>query len=507
MKDSLRPRLREITHALATKIALLTVIFLVVPIVFYRLFQITDAQQRELLERATVQKGQLITLALEPHLESFFETLPEELQRMLDDISSDGTNVKVFMRLNSRVGPGAFFYIAASPALSLEELESERRSLIDTGIFGRLATTCDTRTDLMMRFDSPGGGAELLTSMTPVHAGDNCWVVLTSQSADSVHSAAIVQPIWQTTTIRVAALIYILSVIMVIWLFSDMWRSIDRFRLAARKIRTQGGGQASFRQMNTIPELVGVADDFDALVAALKESKDFIIEASEANAHALKAPLAVIAQAVEPLKRAIPKGDVPAQRSIDLIESSVARLDLLVSAARDIEQGAAEVIYPAVRRLNLSDYLPPLLQPFENKLVTQGRRLVLDLERGVYAYATEEALETIVENLVENAASFTPRGGTIHIGLSKSDSRVTLTVADNGPGVSETDLPHIFERYFSNRAAEAHDESNGNRLQNNHYGLGLWIVRRNVEGLGGSISARNRGTGGLIVTIGLRAHA
>src|SRR5262249_27366644 len=163
----------------------------------------------------------------------------------------------------------------------------------------------------------------------------SCWVVITTQATQAILSSSIGQSVWQTPTLHVAALVYLLSAVIVAWLFIGIWRNLDRFRTAARKIRRHGAGDVSFREMNTIPELNGVADDFDALVAALKQSKEFIVQAAEENAHAFKAPLAVIAQAIEPLKR-VAGSDEHAKRSIELIERSTARLDLLVSAARDL---------------------------------------------------------------------------------------------------------------------------------------------------------------------------
>jgi two-component system sensor histidine kinase ChvG len=79
-----------------------------------------------------------------------------------------------------------------------------------------------------------------------------------------------------------------------------------------------------------------------------------------------------------------------------------------------------------------------------------------------------------------------------------------LTIADNGPGVPEANLPLIFERYFSARS-QTRDCAPASAPTDNHYGLGLWIVRRNVEGLGGRISASNRDEGGFAVTASLRA--
>jgi two-component system sensor histidine kinase ChvG len=158
----------------------------------------------------------------------------------------------------------------------------------------------------------------MLTAMTPVHANGNCWVVISSENAASLTSWPVGSSFWNTPVLRVAAIIYLLSTVLLIGLFIQMWRNVERFRLAARRIRMQGA-QVSFRKINSIPELTRVTEDFDSLVDALIASQKRTREAAEENSHALKTPLAVIAQSVEPLKRAVPPSAAAAQRSIDLI--------------------------------------------------------------------------------------------------------------------------------------------------------------------------------------------
>lgn len=499
MGVSLRQKFRTFYRALAIKIIFLAVVFLVVPIIFYRLFQIADAQQTALLERTVEEKGQLIAAVLTAHLTHFQDESPEVLQRALDQIATRGTNIKILMRMDSGPGAGGFSYIASSPVVSPAYLAQERDKLISMGVFGRLNPACDAGISPTLRFTNPAGRTELLTSMTPLYIGSNCWIVITSQTTDAVLSTSIGQPVWRTPTVHIAVIVYFLSAVIVAWVFVDIWRNIARFRTAARKIRTQGESDVTFREMNTIPELNAVADDFDSLVGALKQSKQFIIQAAEENAHALKAPLAVIAQSVEPLKRAIPPSNLQARRSLDLIERSTVRLDLLVSSVRDLEQAAADVIYPNSRRLDLSAYLSQLVAAYEPTLTSENKKLQAKIEGDVHAYATEEAMEAILENLLENAASFTKPGGTVLVQLQTDRDTVELTVADSGPGVPPQHLPHIFERSYSVRP----EDRDGNTLvqAEQHYGLGLWIVRRNVEGLGGHISARNREEGGFAVTI------
>ena len=369
MTPSFKERVGNVYRALAIKIIFLAVVFLVVPIIFYRLFQLADAQQTELLQTTVEEKGNLVAAALKQRLENFDTESPETMQRALDDLVSGGANIKILLRNDGNAGVGGFLYVAASPSVTSDYLEQERAQLVKIGVFDRLAPTCDGETTPPVRFTNPAGRAEILTSMTPVHIGSRCWVIITSQATDAILSTSIGQPVWRTPTIHIAAIIYFLSAVIVAWLFVDIWRNIDRFRAAARKIRTQGAGQVSFREMNTIPELTGVADDFDSLVNALKQSKDFIIQAAEENAHAFKAPLAVISQALEPLKRSTPETNMQAQRSLDLIERSITRLDLLVSAARDLEQATAEVIYPDSRRIDLSSYLSQLIAAYEATMV------------------------------------------------------------------------------------------------------------------------------------------
>jgi len=106
-------------------------------------------------------------------------------------------------------------------------------------------------------------------------------------------------------------------------------------------------------------------------------------------------------------------------------------------------------------------------------------------------------LEVVLQNVLENAISFSPHGGTIVVTLTAGNETVELQIDDEGPGIDPTKIDHVFERYFSFRPdgpVEGDEPAE-------HSGLGLWIVRRNVEALGGQVSATNRIGGGLSVVI------
>jgi two-component system sensor histidine kinase ChvG len=127
-------------------------------------------------------------------------------------------------------------------------------------------------------------------------------------------------------------------------------------------------------------------------------------------------------------------------------------------------------------------------------MASRDVRLIRRLDDGVVVRAGRGMLEIVLQNVLENATSFSPHGSTIALTLTQSSETVELQIDDEGPGIEPDKIEHIFERYFSTRTREAEKRPE-------HAGLGLWMVRRNVEALGGQVRAANRIGGGLTVTI------
>ena len=103
-----------------------------------------------------------------------------------------------------------------------------------------------------------------------------------------------------------------------------------------------------------------------------------------------------------------------------------------------------------------------------------GLELDVDID-GWVVHGDAQALERAVTNLLDNAAKWSPDGGTVTVRLAEG----TLTVDDQGPGIAEEDLPHIFERFY--RSAESRTMPGS--------GLGLAIVARVAETHGGQVRA------------------
>ncbi|WP_366554324.1 sensor histidine kinase [Aquibaculum sediminis] len=493
----------RIWRSLGAKFFVILVIFVAVPVVLYGPFRLADKERNTLLLQSVQQQGWLIGHSLKPYLERFQGTDAAVLQETIADLGQQGVKVRLLLRPLEAAGSSSFFLVASTDQLGTDEMEQELEQLIETDVLVTLEETCQGQQPLATRYVSPDGEEEVLTSITPVNGPRGCWAVVTAHPTSDLLSATLGQPYWQLPEVRLAAAIYLLMAVVVILLFLGFWVSLRRFAGLAERIRARSVVDgASFAKLNRMPELAGVAEEFDRMVATLEDSSREIRYAAEENAHALKAPLAVISQSVELLRRAVSPEHERGQRALHLVEQSVARLDGLVAAARRMEETVAELMNPPRERIDLSALLGQLIAPYAIGAPGNATvRVVSHLEPGVEILASDELVETVVENLLDNAVSFSPPGGEVRITLVREGNKAVLSVEDRGPGVVDDDVERIFERNYTKRPRSASDGELGHpggiKLPN--FGIGLWVVRRNIEAIGGSVRAANREGGGLRV--------
>src|SRR5262245_25449592 len=491
------PSSRRVERSLASKLILLIIVFLAVPVALYQTFKEAEEDRQALLIEATQERGRLVGLGLRPILEQKdpLLTISDELQRF----GNTNTRLKVLFRPVAQQDVKGFFFVAASPVVSTDALQREQQELLQQGIFDNVSDACTGNVTHARRYRDPEGHDEILTSITPVLTPGGCWMIVLSHPLESLLGTSLAEPVWMRFEVRVAGAIYVVMAVLTLWVFLSVRRGILRFRKLARDLRTGDAGDSSFGSQNELVELASVAEEFDRLIQTLRASADGIRNAAEDNAHAMKTPIAIMRQSLEPLKRIVPAVETRGRRAIAVLENSIDRLDQLVSTARRMDEAMAELLDPPRQRVDLSRLLKRMMVAYASVIESRGLKLGTELEDNVVVRASEDLLETVVENIVDNSISVSPKGGRISVALHRNRRWADLTIVDEGPGVPPDDLERIFERRFSNRPQEADDAAG--TAETVHAGIGLWIVRRNVEAIGGQVEAANGAAGGLVMKI------
>ena len=151
------------------------------------------------------------------------------------------------------------------------------------------------------------------------------------------------------------------------------------------------------------------------------------------------------------LQRLVPGDSTRGRRALQVLETSIDRLDHLVNSARRLEETTAELLDPPNQEIDLSNLTQRMLGAYAEAYERRGLKFAARLQPGVVVRAGEDLLETVIENVVDNAVEVSPEGELIDVILERRDGMAKLIVRDRGPGVPAGQLEHIFERYVSLR--------------------------------------------------------
>ena len=213
----------------------------------------------------------------------------------------------------------------------------------------------------------------------------------------------------------------------------------------------------------------------------------------------LKTPVAAIQGYLETL---LANPSLDAQRRTDFLEKSAAQTERLRRLLADIStitrmDEASQLIQK--ERVVLNDLIAEVTADMELKPADQRLRMNIDFPQQVEIVGSPSLLASIFRNLADNAAAYSG-GRDIFIRLlSDTPEECTVSFADNGIGIGEEHLPHIFERFY--RIDKGRSRKQGGT------GLGLAIVKNAVAIHGGTITARERERGGLEFVFTLKKHS
>jgi two-component system sensor histidine kinase ChvG len=205
-------------------------------------------------------------------------------------------------------------------------------------------------------------------------------------------------------------------------------------------------------------------------------------------AHELKNPLSSLRSAVETVARV--KEPAQQRKLMAIILDDVQRLDRLISDISDASRLDAEMSRLERSPVAIAGMLATLVDMHQATRADGEPAIELTLADGedgrdpLLIWGKESRIVQVFQNLMANAVSFSPPGGSIRIAAARAGDDVEVTVDDDGPGVPPGKLTAIFDRFYSERPA-------GEKF-GTHSGLGLSISKQIVEAHGGRISAENR---------------
>jgi two-component system, OmpR family, sensor histidine kinase ChvG len=279
--------------------------------------------------------------------------------------------------------------------------------------------------------------------------------------------------------------VILLSVFLSMFLARTIVRPMRRLAIAAHRVRL---GRS--REVN-VPRLPSRSDEIGLLARAVSDMSQSLrqrIDNMEAFAadvtHELKNPLASLRSAVDGLERV----DDPElrKRLMGIAREDVGRLDRLINDISEAARTDAELARATFDRVDLGPLIEQLVHSWESRRETGDARLAFARPRKDTAavMGKPDRLARAINNIIDNAVSFSPPGGLVEIVAVRVGDEVRVRIEDEGPGVPREAREAIFNRFHSVRPE---GEEFGR-----HSGLGLAIARAIVEGHDGEIDVQDR---------------
>ena len=279
--------------------------------------------------------------------------------------------------------------------------------------------------------------------------------------------------------------VILLSVLLSVFLARTIVRPLRRLALAAHRVRL--GRSREVR----VPRLPSREDEIGLLARAVSDMSQSLrqrIDNMEAFAadvtHELKNPLASLRSAVDGLDRV--EDEDLRKRLMAIAREDVRRLDRLINDISEAARTDAELARATFDRIDLGPLIEQLVHSWETRRETGDARLAFARPRKDTAtvMGKPDRLARAINNIIDNAVSFSPPGGLVEIAAARVGDEVRIRIDDEGPGVPAEAREAIFNRFHSVRPE---GEEFGR-----HSGLGLAIARAIVEGHDGEIDVQDR---------------
>lgn len=292
------------------------------------------------------------------------------------------------------------------------------------------------------------------------------------------------------------------SLLLSLFYAQNIVRPIRQLAKAADKVRRMRKGTAGTERVR-LPdfhkrhdEIGDLAKSMSDMTRALYDRIDAIEQFAADVSHEIKNPLTSLRSAVETMGRT--QDPKAVERLIQIIQDDVKRIDRLITDISDASRLDAELSREAFGIIDAARLLESIISVLKEAGAVRNidMRLVTETgalhESALQVRGIESRLGQVFHNILDNAVSFSPEDSLILVSAAlipdRSAPKIRITIEDEGPGIPEENLNHIFRRFYTQRPAEADFGKNS--------GLGLSISKQIIEAHGGTIHAENRKTAG-----------
>ena len=208
---------------------------------------------------------------------------------------------------------------------------------------------------------------------------------------------------------------------------------------------------------------------------AIKNQKIFVANIS----HDLKTPITIIRANADLIEN-----EVKNKKSIKYIQQETEKLNHLVNEMLTLTRIDNTISKENFKSFNFGDSLFDVVLPFESVAYEKGIHFNINIDESTTYFGDENNIQKLAEILIDNAMSYTAKGGIVDVDAYENSKAVTLSVTNTGEPISDEKKVEIFDRFYR--------ESKSRESTGNHYGLGLSIANTIVKKHNGKISIESK---------------
>lgn len=445
------------------------------------LYETLEALATPISSRAQLfsTEGYLITdIGARPEVYGRASTAAPPKTNTLSDILNDAWNRLAAVFVKKPAPADESYLMAFRSAIAI-------RSMIDDD--STLATTMNEFQEL------------IVTVAVPVsHEGDMVGAIVLSTLGGEIDAFIRNE---RQQILEVFMLAAFASIFLSVLLANTIGRPLRQLASAAKKGSLQNSGHINPGRID-IPDLTSRPDEIGDLSRQLRNMTTALYDRIEANeafaadvAHELKNPLTSLGSAVESMR--LVKDDAARERLMDVIRDDVNRMDRLVTDISNASRLDAELATDEMTSIDIVKMLQDLVDYQKELAAAEGVTLIGKFSGGIPKIeGLESRMAQVFVNLITNAISFVPEGGTVTVStFQPNENEVSVVVEDTGCGIPKENLEDVFKRFYSSRPEQEFG---------NNSGLGLSISKQIVEAHGGELWAENLYGGDPDTPIGAR---